>query len=98
MQARQRPVYGKVDPARGDAPVESLEIAQPGTQRKAQFDHTVRDISTFLEYAAEPHALKRQSLVAWVTLLRAFFTFLSWRLKQESWLASSRRPPLRAQL
>src|SRR3546814_5481983 len=44
MQGLQRPVYGKVDPASGEAPVESLEIAQPGTPGKAQLDQTVRDI------------------------------------------------------
>ncbi|HEY9540630.1 MAG TPA: cytochrome c1 [Luteimonas sp.] len=85
MQGLQRPVYGKVDPASGEAPVESLEIAQPGTQGKAQFDQTVRDITAFLEYAGEPAALKRQSLGVWVILFLAFFTFLAWLLKKEYW-------------
>src|SRR3546814_3760940 len=76
MQGLQRPVYGKVDPATGEAPVESLEIARPGTQDRVQFDQTVRDITAFLEYAGEPAALKRQSLGVWVILFLAFFTFL----------------------
>ena len=85
MQGLQRPVYGKKDPASGEAPVEHLEIAQPGTQNKVEFDQTVRDITTFLEYAGEPAALKRQSLGVWAILFLAFFTFLAWLLKKEYW-------------
>jgi ubiquinol-cytochrome c reductase cytochrome c1 subunit len=85
MQGLQRPVYGKKDPAGGDTPVERLEIAQPGSQNKVEFDRTVRDITTFLEYAGEPAALKRQSLGVWVILFLAFFTFLAWMLKKEYW-------------
>jgi len=85
MQGLQRPVYGKKDPASGDTPVERLEIAQPGTQNKVEFDQSVRDITTFLEYAGEPAALKRQSLGVWVILFLAFFTFLAYLLKKEYW-------------
>jgi ubiquinol-cytochrome c reductase cytochrome c1 subunit len=85
MQGLQRPVYGKKDPAGGDTPVERLEIAQPGSQNKVEFDRTVRDITTFLEYAGEPAALKRQSLGVWVILFLAFLTFLAFLLKKEYW-------------
>jgi ubiquinol-cytochrome c reductase cytochrome c1 subunit len=85
MQGLQRPVYGKKDPAGGDTPVERLEIAQPGSQNKVEFDRTVRDITTFLEYAGEPAALKRQSHGVWVILFQAFFTFLAFLLKKEYW-------------
>jgi ubiquinol-cytochrome c reductase cytochrome c1 subunit len=69
----------------GERPVEKLVLAQPGTQTPAQFDQTVRDITTFLEYAGEPAALKRQSLGVWVVLFLAFLTFLAWLLKKEYW-------------
>jgi ubiquinol-cytochrome c reductase cytochrome c1 subunit len=36
-------------------------------------------------YAGEPAALKRQSLVVWVILFLAFFTFLAFLLKKEYW-------------
>jgi ubiquinol-cytochrome c reductase cytochrome c1 subunit len=85
LQGLQRPVYGKKDPDSGEATVERLEIAQPGTQNKVEFDQTVRDITTFLEYAGEPAALKRQSLGVWVILFLAFFTFLAFLLKKEYW-------------
>src|SRR3546814_20522104 len=82
MQVLQRPVYGKVDPATGEAPVESLEIARPGTQDRVQFDQTVRDIPAFLEYAGEPAALTRPRLGVWVIMFLAFLSSLSWLLKK----------------
>jgi ubiquinol-cytochrome c reductase cytochrome c1 subunit len=84
MQGLQRPVYGKKD-ANGEAPVERLVLAQPGSQDAAAFDQTARDITTFLEYVGEPAALKRQSMGVWVILFLAFFTFLAWLLKKEYW-------------
>jgi len=62
-----------------------MEVATPGTQTAQQFDETVRDLTAFLQYAAEPAALKRQKLGAWVVLYLAFFTFLAWLLKKEYW-------------
>ncbi len=84
LQGLQRAVYGK-KPADGDAPVERLEIASPGTESAAEFDQTARDITNFLEYAGEPAALKRQSLGVWVILFLALFTFLAYLLKTEYW-------------
>ena len=84
LQGLQQPVYGKAEGG-GDRPVEKLVLATPGTQTPAQFDQSVRDITTFLEYAGEPAALKRQSLGVWVVLFLAFFTFLAWLLKKEFW-------------
>ena len=62
-----------------------LEVEAVGTQTAQQFDETVRDITAFLQYAAEPAALQRQKLGAWVVLYLAFFTFLAWLLKKEYW-------------
>lgn len=68
-----------------EAHVESLELVQPGTQTAQQFDDSVRDLTAFLQYVAEPAALQRQKLGAWVVLYLAFFTFLAWLLKKEYW-------------
>jgi ubiquinol-cytochrome c reductase cytochrome c1 subunit len=84
MQGVQHAQLGKPD-AGGERPVEKLLLPNPGTQNAAQFDQTVRDITTFLEYAGEPASLKRQSLGVWVILFLAFFTFLAWLLKKEYW-------------
>ena len=84
MQGLQHAEYGAAD-AGGERPVEKLVLAQPGTQTPEQFDQTVRDITTFLEYAGEPAALKRQQIGVGVVLFLAFLTFLAWLLKKEYW-------------
>lgn len=68
-----------------DACLRQFVIAQPGTQDAAVFDQTVRDITAFLQYAAEPVALKRQNLGVWVLLFLSMLTFLAWLLKREFW-------------
>ena len=85
LQGLQRPVLGPPDPATGEPTIERLEVVQPGTQTAAEFERSVRDITAFLEYAAEPAALKRHGMGVWVILFLAFFTFLTWLLKQEYW-------------
>ena len=84
LQGLQRAVYGEPDEI-GQPVVASLELAQPGRLSEAEFDRSVRDIAAFLEYAAEPAALKRQGIAVWVILFLAFFTFLAWLLKKEYW-------------
>ncbi len=68
-----------------DAAIEKLEIRTPGRLDAEQYDQAVRDITSFLAYAAEPAALKRQAVGVWVLLYLAFFTFLAWLLKHEYW-------------
>lgn len=68
-----------------DACLRQFVIAQPGSQDPAVFDQTVRDITAFLEYAAEPAALKRQNIGVWALLFLALFTFMAWLLKREYW-------------
>lgn len=85
MQGNLRPVYGEKDEVTGEAHVERLELATPGSESAQEFDRTARDITAFLEYVGEPAAIKRQGLGVWVILFLAFFTFLAWLLKTEYW-------------
>ncbi|MFZ7096980.1 cytochrome c1 [Luteimonas dalianensis] len=84
MQGLQRPVMGEPD-ASGAPTIERLEIAQAGSMSQEEFQGVARDITAFLQYAAEPAALKRTSIGVWVLLFLVFFTFLTWLLKQEFW-------------
>ena len=83
MQGTQRPVYEQG--ADGIAHVVKLEMAKPGRLDAKQYDQVARDISGFLQYVAEPAALKRESVGVWVVLFLAFFTFLAYLLKVEYW-------------
>src|SRR4249919_554419 len=85
MQGLQHAEYGEPDKATGERPVHGLKVATAGTQTPEQFDQSVRDITTFLEYAGEPAVLKREKLVVWVVLFLAAFTLLAYLLKHEYW-------------
>lgn len=61
MQGLQRPVMGEPD-ASGAPTIERLEIAQAGSMSQEEFQGVARDITAFLQYAAEPAALKRTSI------------------------------------
>jgi ubiquinol-cytochrome c reductase cytochrome c1 subunit len=65
--------------------IEKFEIVQPGRMDAAEFSQAARDIATFLTYAAEPAALKREATGLWVVLYLAFFTLLAFFLKKEYW-------------
>lgn len=84
LQGTQKGVFAAAKPGE-EARLERVESASPGKLTPSQFDDTVRDLTTFLEYAAEPAALQRQSMGAWVLLYLAFFTLLAWLLKHEYW-------------
>jgi ubiquinol-cytochrome c reductase cytochrome c1 subunit len=85
MQGLQHAEYGEPDKGTGERPVHGLKVTQPGSMKPEQFDQAVRDITTFLEYAGEPAALKRTSMGVWVVLFLAAFTFLAYLLKKEYW-------------
>lgn len=85
MQGLQHAEYGEPDKATGERPVHALKVTTPGTQTPEQFDQSVRDITTFLEYAGEPAVLKRESMGVWVVLFLAFFTLMAYLLKHEYW-------------
>ena len=69
----------------GEDAVEKLELSQPGKLTPAQYQQATRDLTNFLEYAAEPAALQRQHYGIWVLLFLAGFTFLAYMLKKEFW-------------
>lgn len=71
--------------AHGQPVVEGFQMASPGKLTAEQFDGVARDIANFMEYAAEPAALKRQAIGAYVVLFLAFLTFVAWLLKSEYW-------------
>ncbi len=62
-----------------------LKLVQAGKLTPAQFDRAVRDLTSFLQYAAEPAALKRTGMGVWVIFYLAFFTFVAYLLKREFW-------------
>jgi ubiquinol-cytochrome c reductase cytochrome c1 subunit len=62
-----------------------LELTTPGTLSPEEYDNTVRDLVTFLDYLGEPAKLKRKNIGVWVILFLAVFAFLAYLLKAEYW-------------
>jgi len=82
LQGIQKPVWKVHD---GEQTVEHLELAIPGLQSPAEYEQTVRDLVTFLDYLGEPSKLKRKSIGIWVILFLVFFAAVSYALKVEYW-------------
>ena len=56
-----------------------------GQMSPEEYDQAARDISAFLQYAAEPASMQRDSYGVWVVLFLVVFTFLTYLLKHEYW-------------
>lgn len=82
LQGIQEPVFHTVG---GEDVIEMLELVEPGQQSPEEYEDTVRDLVTFLDYLSEPSKLKRKRVGIWVMLFLAFFAFLTYLLKAEYW-------------
>jgi len=56
-----------------------------GAMTEAEFDATVRDLTTFLAYVSEPVQLERKRLGIWVLLFLGVFTVIAYLLKKNYW-------------
>ncbi|QOC24185.1 cytochrome c1 [Wenzhouxiangella sp. AB-CW3] len=65
--------------------VVSLELDQEGRMSPRDFDKAMLDLTTFMEYVAEPAALQRERLGIWVLLFLGLLTFLAYLLYKEYW-------------
>jgi ubiquinol-cytochrome c reductase cytochrome c1 subunit len=82
LQGIQKPVYATHD---GQEVIDRLELAQPGLLTPEEYEETVRDLVTFLEYLSEPAQVKRKNVGIWVMLFLALFALLAYALKAEYW-------------
>jgi ubiquinol-cytochrome c reductase cytochrome c1 subunit len=82
MQGIQKPVYATHD---GHESVDHLALAKPGLQSPEEYEESVRDLVTFLEYLGEPTKIKRKNIGVWVLLFLALFALVSYALKAEYW-------------
>ena len=82
MQGIQKPVYATHD---GHEEIDHLTLAEPGLQSPEEYEDSVRDLVTFLEYLGEPSKVKRKNIGVWVLLFLALFTLIAYALKVEYW-------------
>ena len=81
-QGIQKPVYATVD---GHEVVDHLTLAEAGVQSPDDYEDSVRDLVTFLEYLGEPAKIKRKNIGVWVLLFLALFALVAYALKAEYW-------------
>lgn len=82
LQGIQKPVYTQ----HGEmAVVDHLTLAEAGLQSPEEYDETVRDLVTFLDYVSEPARLKRKNIGIWVMLFLVIFAGFAYALKAEYW-------------
>lgn len=82
LQGIQKPVYA----THGDAEVvDHLVLASEGLQTPEEYETTVRELVTFLDYLSEPAKLQRKSIGIWVMLFLTVFAFVAYLLKAEYW-------------
>jgi ubiquinol-cytochrome c reductase cytochrome c1 subunit len=82
LQGIQKPVYATLD---GREVVDHLELYAPGLQTPEEYETTVRELVTFLDYLSEPAKLQRKSIGIWVMLFLTVFALLAFALKAEYW-------------
>jgi len=87
LQGIQRPVMETYtdDSGREQTRIAELELDQPGSMTPEEYDRTLRDLTSFMVYLAEPAVLEREKIGIWVLLFLVVFTFLAWLLYKEFW-------------
>ena len=65
--------------------VDHLTLGKPGLQSHEEYEGTVRDLVTFLDYLGEPAKVKRKNVGVWVLLFLALFALIAYALKAEYW-------------
>ena len=86
LQGIQVPVWSTHDDGNGEmAVIDHLTLAKPGLQSPEEYERTVRDLVTFLDYLSEPSKVKRKNIGIWVMLFLVVFAGLAYLLKAEYW-------------
>jgi len=82
QQGIQKPVYATHD---GEEVIDHLVLAEPGLMTPEEYQDSVRDLVTFMEYLGEPAKVKRKNTGVWVLLFLALFALIAYALKAEYW-------------
>ena len=76
-----------VDAKTGEAlnPCGRLVVEKAGKLKQVEFDQAVGDLVSFLAYAGEPAALKRQRMGVYALFFVSLFFVFAWLLNREYW-------------
>lgn len=74
-----------VETHEGHETITGFELVEPGLLTPEQYEQSVRDLVTFMEYLAEPAQIARRNVGIWVMLYLALFALVAYALKAEYW-------------
>jgi len=87
LQGLRRAIFDEVEYAPGQTRMEfsGFEQVTEGKLTEEEYDHFVRDLVNFLDYAGTPEQIERAHLGVWVILFLLVLLFFSYLLKLEYW-------------
>lgn len=87
LEGLKKPIFEEVAGHDGETHKEfkGFEQVSDGLMSEAEYDRMVRDLVTFLAYAAEPGKQDHRQLGVWVLLFLILFAAIAFMLKKEFW-------------
>jgi len=86
LQGVQKPIYKEVEHGgKTTKVIEGLELVEAGSMTPAEYNNTVRNLTTFMAYVSEPVKQERQRLGIWVMLFLVVLFVLAYMMKKEWW-------------
>jgi ubiquinol-cytochrome c reductase cytochrome c1 subunit len=86
LQGDRRPVFEEVtDHGHAIKKFKSWEQITPGTMTPLQYDQSMGDLVSYLQWMGEPAQNTRVRIGIWVLLFLGVFTFFAWRLNAAYW-------------
>jgi ubiquinol-cytochrome c reductase cytochrome c1 subunit len=82
---KMQEVEDEHDPAKKEEKFVGFEQVTPGLMNEREYDATVADLVSYMEWMAEPVQNTRKRLGVWVVMFMALFALLAWRLNASYW-------------
>ena len=83
LQGARKAIFKKDD--HGVETFDHYEMVKPGSMNEDEFDSSVRDLTNFMVYLAEPARMVRYKLGVYVLIFLAIFFVFAYLLKKEYW-------------
>lgn len=86
LQGERLPVYDLVKDHGHDVKVfKGWEQVKPGAMTSVQFDESMGDLVSYLQWMGEPGQNSRVRVGIWVLMFLGVFSFIAWRLNAAYW-------------
>jgi ubiquinol-cytochrome c reductase cytochrome c1 subunit len=86
LQGERRPVYEEVmEHGHATKVFKGWEQVKPGTMTPLQYDQTIGDLVSYLQWMGEPAQSTRVRVGVWVLLFLGLLTLFTWRLNAAYW-------------